>query len=90
MERPPIPHSPKESLEFTLNTLWVFPTPVFQRIAKAFLALSFPCTCYDEGESFVGDGFFNPNTFGPEFAIGEPPTNYERVYGNAPSVDDED
>jgi hypothetical protein len=47
--------------------------------------------CYDEGGNFAGDGFFNPNTLRPEFAICDATDElYERVYGRPPNVDDDD
>ena len=81
----------KSPLEFTFETAWDFPMPVFRKIAEEFPTLSFRCTCYDEGGNFAGDGFFNPNTLGPEFALCNASDElYERVYGQPPNVDDED
>jgi hypothetical protein len=76
-------------LEFTFDTAWDFPLPVFRKVAEEFPALSFRCTCYDEGGNFAGDGFFNPPKGEPQFALGTATDElYERVYGHPPEHDD--
>ncbi|MGH9342554.1 MAG: hypothetical protein ACRD19_02150 [Terriglobia bacterium] len=75
-------------LEFTFNTAWDFPAPVFRKIAEQFPALSFRCSCYDEGGNFAGDGFFNPRDGQKEFGICDATDElYERVYGHPPDLD---
>ena len=81
----------KSPLEFTFNTAWDFPMLVFEKIAQEFPALSFRCTCYDEGDNFAGDGFFNPQSDQAQFAICDATDElYERVYGHPPGVDEDD
>ena len=76
-------------LEFTFDTAWDFPLPVFRKIAQEFPALSFRCDCYDEGGCFAGHGFFNPPKGKTEFATCTATEElYERVYGHPPENDD--
>jgi hypothetical protein len=76
-------------LEFTFDTAWDFPLPVFRKIAEEFPALSFRCACYDEGGCFAGHGFFNPAKGEPQFAPCTATDElYERVYGHPPEHDD--
>jgi hypothetical protein len=76
-------------LEFTFDTAWDFPLPVFRKIAQEFPALSFRCDCYDEGGCFAGHGFFNPPKGKTEFATCTATDElYERVYGHPPENDD--
>jgi hypothetical protein len=72
-------------LEFSFNTAWEFPLPVFAAIVEAFPRLSIRCSCYDEGDSFAGDGYLNPRPGQPEFALCEATDElYELVYGGEP------
>lgn len=76
-------------IEFTMDTAWSFPKPVFEALAGRFPALTFECGCYDEGGSFSGRGYFNgPADFEAHQANDE---DYTWVYGQPPErYDDEE
>ena len=45
-------------LEFTFQTAWSFPEPVFVKLAEQYPTLTFDCVCHDEGDNFAGIGLF--------------------------------
>lgn len=81
----------EDPLEFTFETAWSFPTPVFEKVANVFPSLVFECRCFDEGWNFAGEGFFNPPASRPQFAIvGATDVLYERVYGRPHESEEEE
>lgn len=83
-----------EEIEFTFDTAWGFPDPIFEKLAGDFPTLRFECSCYDECGNFAGEGFFNGV---PGFAYCDDDDKagydrvYEKVYGCPPEyeVDEE-
>jgi hypothetical protein len=66
--------------EFTFETAWAFPIPVFEKLAKEFPALKFDLKTFDEGWMFAGEGYF----YGDDvtFQIGKATKElYKDVYG---------
>lgn len=71
----------KRPFEFSFDTAWDFPIPVFEKIAREFPSLNFRCTSYDEGDGFAADGYFNPQRGQLKFSICEATDElYEIVY----------
>jgi hypothetical protein len=78
-----------ERVEFTFDTAWSFPSPIFAKLAEMYPELVFDCACFDEGHFFAGAGQFNGDN---DFAICDPDAAiYERVYGHEmPTFGDEE
>jgi hypothetical protein len=79
------------AIEFTFNTAWSFPTPVFDALAKAFPSLVFECWAFEEGWMFAGEGGFcdDPSRLHAlgikEFELVDPSRAlYRKVYGRSP------
>ncbi len=86
-------------LEFTFDTAWSFPQPIFEKLTEEFPSLHFECSSFDEGWGFGADGFFNPPEGKQPFTYyrggennGEIPDGlYQKVYHEDPPVyEDED
>lgn len=76
-------------MEFTFDTAWSHPQPVFEKLAQEFPTLQVDVLCFDEGWGFAGSGTTDGATYlyttiEPTDAI------YERVYGHAPEKNEED
>lgn len=75
--------------EFTFQTAWSFPTPIFEALEQEFPSLDFECLTFDEGSNFAGRGHFGSSD-GERFAICDTTDElYELVYGHAPERDEE-
>ena len=78
-------------LEFSFETAWSFPEPVFDAISQEFPSLHFQCATYEESGSFAGHGYFNPPPGEAAFEMCDPDDDlYEIVYGQPPEHEDED
>jgi len=76
-----------ERFEFTFDTAWTFPLPIFEKLAIDFPALRFECSCYEGGVGFGGTGFFGAE---PKFEFGDATDElYAKVYG-CPLLPDDD
>lgn len=79
-----------ENPSFTFQTAWSFPTPIFEKLAEMFPALTFDCVTFDEGWNFAGSGQFGHVTDKP-FAICDATKElYREVYGEDPPVDEDE
>lgn len=84
-----------QPLEFTFQTAWNFPMPVFEKLAVQFPRLQFDCWTFDEGWMFAGEGSFNGER--KAFHIhqrmtGHPEAQrlYQTVYGHPPEEYEEE
>lgn len=85
-----LPEKSVSPFEFSFDTAWNFPTPVFKKLAEEFPLLEFECCCFDEGWNFAGDGCFNPPDGSQQFKIVDATKElYEVVYGK-PYVEEGD
>jgi len=77
------------SIEFTFNTAWSMPIPIFEELSRRFTDLRFSVQAFDEGWNFAAVGHFDHDGV----FIDEEQANdeiYEEVYGYAPEKYDED
>lgn len=79
----------RERLEFTFDTAWSTPQPVFQKVAEEFPELTLDICAFDEGWMFsvIGraeNGYLELGRIEADAEI------YERVYGKPPQLDDDD
>ena len=78
-----------DRFEFTFETAWAFPQPIFAKLTKDYPSLTFDLATYDEGSNFAGSGQIGPATVSP-FTIGKAsPELFEATYGHAPEVEEE-
>ena len=48
----------KNNLEFTMETAWSFPTPVFKKLGEMFPEMKIWCACIDPAMGIAGWGYF--------------------------------
>jgi hypothetical protein len=77
--------------EFTINTAWCAPTPVYDQLAKQFPDLTLNLAWYDEGGMHAGQGIMSRfDASQSEDFYTEPNDKiFERVYGVAPVTDEQ-
>lgn len=81
----------EEPFQFTFDTAWDFPEPVFEALAKRFPTLQFECISFDEGWNFAATGFFNPPAGKAAWKRCDATEElYELVYGEKFQRDPED
>lgn len=69
-------------LEFTFDTAWSHPQPVFEKLGELFPDLAIEVQCFDEGWGFAGTGYYGDVSNGLTFEfIDANPQTYEEVYG---------
>ena len=86
-----LPEKSVSPFEFSFDTAWSFPTPIFKKLAEKFPLLEFECCCFDEGWGFAGDGCFNPSDDKFCFEIVDATEElYEKVYGEPYVKEEED
>ena len=80
-----------DPVEFSFETAWSFPKPIFEKLAELYSDLSFYCACYDEGRNFAGKGYFNPKGNEPTFDYCDATDEiYEYVFGEPPEPEEPD
>jgi hypothetical protein len=75
-----------DPLEFSFETAWSFPWPVFEALAHEFPTLQFNCGTYEEMGSFTGDGCFNPGPGERPFELTERGVEFVEVDGDTANV----
>jgi len=78
-----------EYLEFTFDTAWSFPEPVFERIAAEFPKLEITTDSFDEGWGFACRGGSEDGGWTLE-DVDTSDDMYEQVYGARPERDEEE
>jgi hypothetical protein len=73
-----------DPFEFTFETAWSYPTPIFEKLTEMFPTLEFSCECFDEGWGFAGTGSYSDGSGNMEFCDADDDI-YERVYGYPPT-----
>lgn len=75
----------EQPLEFMFDTIWKFPWPVFDALAREFPTLRFRCVSFEEFGHFGGEGWFNPPPGEQPYEYCEGTDQlYERVFGEKP------
>jgi len=79
-------------LEFTFDTAWSFPEPIFEKLAEMYPNVHFHCACFDEGWGFAGEGYYNaPDDHGSAFSFVDADNDmYRFVYDCEPETDEDD
>jgi hypothetical protein len=85
-------------LEFTMETAWNPPEPIFQKLAELFPNIKFEVICFDELWNFAASGTFNATRDFDGLSFYTPSPNqhlwrdyFERVYGFAcPPIEEEE
>jgi hypothetical protein len=60
-----------DPLEFSFQTAWSFPWPIFEALAREYLTLQFKCSTIEEMMDFGGEGCFNPGSGEQPFELYE-------------------
>ena len=85
--------SDRARYEFVFDTAWSPPVPVFDELSEKFPQLSFDVAWFDEGWCHAGDGIIgsdNPDTSMDDIGCEPNVMVYEKVYGEAPDLPEED
>ncbi|TGT76739.1 MULTISPECIES: hypothetical protein [unclassified Mesorhizobium] len=81
----------EEPFQFTFDTAWDFPEPVFEALARRYPTLHFECVSFNEGWNFAATGFFNPPAGKAAWERCDATEElYELVYGEKFQRDPED